>query len=146
MENTTKVILMLFIILFSCQKNDKYSLIKENLYETSEGQVVMKISNKNIRHPSKESKWKDTVYQSYFRFENIDSVVRLKDVVDIKTYEIIEDDIYFEDENYIYINAYYKPGENQHKIIKKDSNTVFVNKDTLKTLNKTYYKGNVVKE
>ncbi len=146
MENTTKkIVLIILIALFSCEENDKHFLIKENLYKTKDEQIVMKLLNKKVRHPSKDAKWEDTIYQSSFRFEDIDSVVLLKDIIDIKTYKITENDTYFEDKNYIYINAYYKPGENQYKIVKKDSNTIFINKDTLKTVNKSYYKGNIIK-
>ncbi|WP_353777155.1 hypothetical protein [Winogradskyella sp. 3972H.M.0a.05] len=145
MENTKKIILALFIAtLASCNQKDEYTLIKENLYETTDDQIVMKFLNKNVNHPSKDNKWKDTIYQSHFRYESIDSVVPLKDIIDIKAYKIIAPDTYFEDENHIYINAHYEPGENQFKVIKKDSLTFFINKDTLKTISKTYYKGNVI--
>ncbi|WP_160129411.1 hypothetical protein [Kordia antarctica] len=121
-------------------------MIKENLYRTNDGVIVMKLSNKSIRHPSKNAVWKDTIYKSHFRFEHIDSLISLDDVLDIKTYRVVTNDTYFEDKNYIYINAYYKPGENQYKILKKDTATIFLDKDSLKTSKKMYYQGNVVTE
>ncbi|QHI36732.1 hypothetical protein IMCC3317_21020 [Kordia antarctica] len=141
-----KYYVIVYLLLTSCQNNENHTLIKENLYRTNDGVIVMKLSNKSIRHPSKNAVWKDTIYKSHFRFEHIDSLISLDDVLDIKTYRVVTNDTYFEDKNYIYINAYYKPGENQYKILKKDTATIFLDKDSLKTSKKMYYQGNVVTE
>ncbi|MBE7653980.1 hypothetical protein J2Q11_13945 [Tenacibaculum finnmarkense genomovar finnmarkense] len=117
MENAKKIIIILILVLFSCKSNQEFKHLKDNLYLNKDEQIFMKLSNKNVRNPSQESKWKDTVYRQYFYFK-YDSMINLKQIIDIETFRTIIPDEKYIDKKYIYSSKFYKSGRRMHTIEK----------------------------
>jgi len=115
MENAKKIIIVFVLILFSCKENTKFKFLKENLYSNKDGQIFMKLSNKNPINPSLEDSWKDTIYIQYFYF-NYDSLININDIINKKEFKTIIPDEEYNDGKYIYTSKYYTPGKRMNTV------------------------------
>ncbi len=120
MENAKKIVLILLLILISCNSDQSVKHLKDNLYINDQDQICMKLSNKNVLHPSQEKEWQDTIYRQVFYYK-YDSVININTVIDIESYQAIIIDECYIDKNYVYINSFYEPGKRIYRIFKKDS-------------------------